>query len=218
MDLHPRLETDRRSGYERRKREAVNYFGPERRNGLERREVVTIIEGLPFQAMVAVQPAGDEAGGTPVVHRLVPVNGHRFLSPLLVVMRLASAFAYIEADEALGRRHVLEMMKQLVPSRHGRRHPTHDERVAHLDKVKDRAVYVHFGDAPSSETDYLCAVVIPEEPLVFEYESAAHERAARPLLRRCAKILGYDIVEAPAEDVAISSLVRSVNNVALSSY
>jgi hypothetical protein len=75
-------------------------------------------------------------------------------------------------------------------------------------KVKDRAVHVCFGDDPGANTGCLCAVVIPGEPLVFEYESAAHAQAVQPLLSRCAKVLGYGIVNCVAGDIA-ANLVPS---------
>ncbi len=115
-------------------------------------------------------------------------------------MRIASEFAYVEADEAAGSCHVQEMMRQLQVKNGHHRDSFLAERMAHLDKVKDKAVYVCFGDDPGGDAGYLCTVVIPGEPLIFEYESAAHERAVRPLLRRCAQVFGYEIVNGVAND------------------
>jgi len=63
----------------------------------------------------------------------------------------------------------------------------------HLEKVKERAIFVYFGDDPASETACLSTVLIPGEPLVFDFESAEHELQARHLLRRCARVIGCDI-------------------------
>jgi hypothetical protein len=110
-------------------------------------------------------------------------------------MRIASEFAYIEADEAAGHSRVEEIIRQ-IEARNGRRKdPLLAERLEHLQKVKERAVHVCFGDDPGADTGYLCAVVIPDAPLIFEYESAVHERSVQPLLSRCAKVLGYTIAE-----------------------
>lgn len=189
MDLRPHSDGDRRHGHERRTRNGLHYryCGPERRSGLDRRS-----------AALGVRPAYLESFAG--AHRLVPAKDHHFLSPLVVAMRLASEFAYVEADEAEGLRHVWEIMKQLDAKNNRHRDSLLAERLKHLDQVKERAVHVCFGDDPGGETEYLCTVVIPGEPLIFEYESAAHERAVRPLLRRCAQMLGYDILDGVADD------------------
>lgn len=191
---------DRRSGRERRKCSDPHYSGRERRGGAERRGARAgsgLLTVPPFVASrFAAVPVGAPAA---VAHRLVARNDQHFFGPLVVVKRLESEFAYVEADGAAGYRHVLEMMSQLEASKGNRRTFVYDERRERLNTVKDRAVYVHFGDDPSSETEYLCTIVIPGEPLVFQYESAAHESAAWLLLKRCAKILGYDIDKVSAD-------------------
>ena len=192
MELNTRMEVHRRSGCERRKHGDPHYRGPERRSGLDRRSAKLGIGPVCLEPTVGA-------------HRLVPINGNHFLSPLVVGMRLASEFAYVEADEAGGLRHVMELMRQLEAKKSHGRNSLRDERLEHLDKVKDRAVYLCFGEDPGCATGYLCTVVIPGEPLIFEYESPAHERAVQPLLRRCAQVLGYDIRDGVA-DVAGSHL------------
>ena len=42
-----------------------------------------------------------------MAHRLIARDGHRYLSPRVVVTRLESEFAYVESSEEDGRRHVL---------------------------------------------------------------------------------------------------------------
>lgn len=118
--------------------------------------------------------------------------------------RLGSEFPYVEADEAEGRRYVLEVMKRLETKIGQRKNSVLNELLDRLNRIKERVIYVRFGDDPSSETEYLAAAVIPGEPLVFEYESIAHERAAWPLLRRCATVLGYEIAKVTAGDFIAS--------------
>jgi hypothetical protein len=125
-------------------------------------------------------------------------------------MRIASEFAYIEADEAVGYNRVEDIIRQIEIRRRRNKDALLAERVEQLEKVKDRAVHVCFGDDPGSNTGYLCAVVIPGEPLVFEYESAEHERAVQPLLARCAKVLGYGVGNGVPGDL-VASLIPSVN-------
>jgi hypothetical protein len=204
MDLHDLLQVDKRSGIERRKYRNPGYGGRERRSGADRRSVMfgRRAEGAEASATTC---ANSGAGTGPLAHCLQAPNGQRFLSPLVVVKRLSCEFAYVEADEAEGYRHVLEMLAWLEAKIGGRTNSIHNERVQHLSAVKERAIHVLFGDDLSSENAYLCSVIIPGEPLVFEHASSAHERAVRPLLKRCARVLGYDIVKVASEDF-ISSL------------
>ena len=82
----------------------------------------------------------------------------------------------------------------------GRKVAGQSERVKYLAEAQSRAVYVRCGDNPGSETDYLSTVVIPGEPIIFEYDSKAHAQASRALLQRLAKVLGYKIVEWRIDD------------------
>jgi hypothetical protein len=125
---------------------------------------------------------------------LHPVNGNPYLSPLIVAMRIAAEFAYAETDEAAGRDHVVRLIAAIAWRKGRFPDGALEERVMRLDRMKDRAIQLCFGDDPGCDTGYLCTVAIPGEPLVFEYESAAHRNAVQPLLERCARVLGYAIV------------------------
>jgi hypothetical protein len=48
-----------------------------------------------------------------MAHRLCVREGERYLAPRLAVSRLESEFAYVEADEEDGRRHVAGIIRQL---------------------------------------------------------------------------------------------------------
>lgn len=198
---------ERRLGYDRRARSDPYYRGPERRSGIDRR-AVNGRRGSQCTALNGEHPLA-LAARPPVPHRLVPTNGHPFLSPLVVVMRLSSEFAYIEADEATGHSRVEEIIRQIESRSRRNKDALLAERLEQLEKVKDRAVHVCFGDDPGSDTGYLCAVLIPGEPLIFEYESAEHEAAVQPLLTRCAKVLGYGIGDGVAGDFTANLLPRA---------
>jgi hypothetical protein len=131
-----------------------------------------------------------------MAHRLCIRNGGRYLSPRLVVSRLESAFAYVEVDEEYGHRHVGGIIRQLRKMAAMGLMPVDNEYLERLKGAQRSAIYVYFGDNPGSELACLSAAVIPGEPLYFDYPSPAHAEAARPLLIRCAEVLGYDIVEA----------------------
>jgi hypothetical protein len=191
---------ERRTGQERRRRVDPLYRGPERRRGTDRR-AASSGRSNQRQALQGGHSTAAVAARQPAAHQLGPVNGHAYLSPLVVVMRIASEFAYIDADEKAGCDAVADIIrKSEVRNRRGR-DPLLAERIEQLERVKDRAVHVCFGDDPGCDKSYLCAVVIPGEPLVFEYDSLEHEQAVQPLLERCARILGYGVGQGIAGDL-----------------
>ena len=114
-----------------------------------------------------------------------------YFSPFGVVNRLKSEFSYVETDGEEGARYALKMLERLRAARSQRQ--VDRDMVERLDRVKNRVLFVCFGDAPSSELTLLNVYVIPGMPLEFEYASATHERAVQPLLERCAAVLGYEM-------------------------
>lgn len=125
--------------------------------------------------------------------RLLANNADAYLTPRAVVNRLKSAFLYVEADGEEGRRHVLETIEQLkadLSLRHA-----NQQMVERINQVKNRALFVCFGDDASSDAAILATYVIPGMPLVFEYASVAHEHAVQHLVTRCAAALGYEILK-----------------------
>jgi hypothetical protein len=130
-----------------------------------------------------------------MAHRLNARDGHRYLSPRVVVTRLEAEFAYVESSEEDGRRHVRGIVRQLQAIKEIGDIPVDTEHLDRLKRAQNGAIYVYFGDDPSSETAYLSTAVIPGEPLFIDYASRAHEQAAQTLLLRCADVLGYDVVE-----------------------
>lgn len=143
-----------------------------------------------------------------MAHRLVAGDGGRCLSPPLVVARLKCAFAYVEADEEEGHRHVGGIIRQLQQMARNDSIPADDEYLQRLTKVQRNSLYVYFGDDPGSELACLDTAVIPAEPLYFDYHSAAHESRTRHLLLRCAQVLGYEVVEVRIEAWSTPSVSR----------
>ena len=125
--------------------------------------------------------------------RLVANNPDAYLSPLALVTRLKSEFAYVETDGEEGRRHVLETIERMKGQRSSRQ--VDRDQIQWLDRVKNRALFVCFGDDASSDSVLLSTYVIPGEPLAFDYASVADERTVQPLLARCAAVLGYQILK-----------------------
>jgi hypothetical protein len=170
-------EQDKASGYDRRRRPDPAYRGPERRGVLAMRT----------PASAAPAKTGK------VARRLLLHAGNPASSPRVLLKLLQTEFPYVEADEAAGREHVLRLLRYLRTNHGGRRHVSYEQHIEHLETVKDRALFVYFGDDPASEAACLSTVLIPGEPLVFDFESAEHELQARHLLRRCARVIGCDI-------------------------
>jgi hypothetical protein len=196
---------ERRVGHDRRRRNDAAYRGPERRKGIDRRAASG---GRSNQRGALLGGRSTTAGAArpPVVHRVAPVNGHAYLSPLVIVMRIASEFAYIDADEQAGCDAVEDIIRKIEVRNRRSRDSLLTERIEQLARVKDRAVHVCFGDNPGCDKSYLCAVVIPGEPLIFEYDSLEHEEAVQPMLERCARILGYGVGLGIAGDLAANLL------------
>jgi hypothetical protein len=193
---------ERRCGSERRRRVDPSYRGPDRRKIIDRRAASSGRSsqrqgGHSTQAVAARQP---------VAHRLGPLNGNPHLSPLVVVMRIATEFAYIDADEKAGYDRVEDIIREIKARNRRSKDALLTYRIEELEKVKDRVVHVCFGDDPGCDKSYLCAVVIPGEPLIFDYESAEHEECVQPLIERCAKILGYGVGKAIPGDLTANLL------------
>ena len=125
--------------------------------------------------------------------RLVANKADSYLTPRVVVNRLKSEFSYVEADGEEGRRYILETVERLNANTSLRsvNHQTAED----LDRVKNRTIFVCFGDDVGSDAGLLSTYVIPGMPLLFEYASVAHEHAVRHLLTRCAVALGYKVVK-----------------------
>lgn len=200
---------ERRAGPDRRRRADASYRGPERRRGIDRR-AASGGRSSQREALRGEYSTNAVAARQPIAHRLGPLNGNQYLSPLVVVMRIAGEFAYIDADEKAGYERVEEIIRQIEVRNRRSKDTLLAERIEQLEKVRDRAVHVCFGDNPGCDKSYLCAVVIPGEPLIFDYESAEHEESVQPLIARCAKILGYGVSGAIAGDLT-ANLLPAVN-------
>jgi hypothetical protein len=125
--------------------------------------------------------------------RLLAATASAYLSPQTVVNRLKSEFSYVETDGEVGRRYIVETIARLRSDKTLR--DVSLQIVEKLDRIKNRTVFVCFGDDAGSDLEQLNTYVIPGMPLVFDYASAAHEKAVRLLLTRCAGVLGYEIVK-----------------------
>jgi len=128
-------------------------------------------------------------------HRLETAPRRDWLPAAVVLSRLYKEFLYFETDEELGRRHVEQLVACFESSL---KHGFSMQRQRHLHQLTTgatSAIYLHFGDNPGSNTEYLETVLIPQEPLVFGYQSVEHRLTAAPLLERCTSVLGYELVE-----------------------
>lgn len=118
-----------------------------------------------------------------------------YLNVSVVLSRVGQEFDYVETDEASGQRHVEQMIEAVLDRIDTTEYDDPRARARHLAAVKAEAIHVRCGDNPTSEAEYLSMVIVPGEPIRFVYESLAHEIAARPLLQRLARALGYKIVQ-----------------------
>lgn len=164
----------RRQSADRRVRHDLFYDGTERRRGRGRRasEASPRTENL-----------------------LEPIDSESYLRVPLVLSRIGSEFDYVETDKTAGQRYVEAMIKTISDRTGTLENEDHRERVRHLTTALPEAVHVRCGDNPTSESEFLSAVLVPGEPILFVYESLAHEIASRPLLQRLARALRYKIVQ-----------------------
>jgi hypothetical protein len=166
-------DQDRRQVADRRVRRNLPFSGTERRRGRGRRayELDPQTENL-----------------------LEPTDPESYLRVSVILSRISSEFDYVETDGAAGRRHVEAMIKEISDRAATSEDEDHRERLRHLTAAQPEAVHVRCGDNPTSESEFLSAMLVPGEPILFSYDSLAHEIAARPLLQRLARVLGYRIV------------------------
>jgi len=120
--------------------------------------------------------------------------------------QIAHPDPYTAAMQVIEDERVDEVIREMERRNRRARDPLLVERMEQLERVKDRAVHVCFGDNPGCDKSYLSAVVIPGEPLIFDYESAEHEESVQPLIERCAKILGYGTGKAIPGDLTANLL------------
>src|SRR5438128_2602263 len=106
-----------------------------------------------------------------------------------LLRRLSAEFDYIHADSEAGRSHVADMIAATL--RFSDALPHKQQQLADLRSVHDAAVYVTFGD---SEESVASCCLLPERPLFFDGPDEI-DGPARPLVERCAKILGYELYE-----------------------
>jgi hypothetical protein len=126
---------------------------------------------------------------------LEPADSENYLQVPVILSRISGEFDYIETDKSAGRRHVEEMIREIEERAGNSENEDHDVRKRHLKEALPEAIHVRCGDNPTSESEFLSATLVPGEPILFVYESLAQEIAARPLLQRFAKALGYKIVQ-----------------------
>jgi hypothetical protein len=164
----------RRQAGNRRLRHDPFYEGPERRRSRGRR---------PTEA-------------SPLTENLLePADSESYLQVPVILSRIGGEFDYVETDGAAGRRHVEAMIQALKDRTGTPENEDHHERAKHLAAALPDAMHVRCGDNPTSESEFLSAMLVPGEPILFSYESLAQEIASRPLLHRFARALGYRIVQ-----------------------
>ena len=122
-----------------------------------------------------------------MAHRLVPESECPPLDPGEVVRRLRREFVAVIADREAGARHLDQMIAQF------RRMGLPSEVIEGHRGRRGQAIEVLVTDDPASDVAHLKFVAMPGEGLFLGDHSAGHEDAARPLLERCARALGYRI-------------------------
>ncbi|RCS40584.1 hypothetical protein DTL42_24750 [Bremerella cremea] len=121
-----------------------------------------------------------------MAHILSPADGASYLDPEEVFRRLREEFDYTAIDRDEGSDVVAAIIAKLVELK------APQEVIDFQVACQDRAIQVKIAEDAVSE-DYLQFTVKPNDGIFIGYVSAEHEAAMRPLVERCARVLGYQI-------------------------
>src|SRR5512134_3309586 len=110
-------------------------------------------------------------------------------SPREVARRLRATFKYVRASRKLAREMIddsIQYLRQL--KRKGTLAGAEvNQRIERLRRHRRGALWVHIADRAADSLAFLQTLIVRGESLFFGYCSMEHERAAAPLLKRCAK-------------------------------
>ena len=123
-----------------------------------------------------------------VAHDLTRKTGQHYLLPEEIVRRLRLAFKHVDASQS----RAVESIEQSIQYMRGSG-AFSDEEIDRLRGMTDRAIDVIVADESPPGLGYLTVLIEPDEKLFFDYESQSHEKAAKPLLERIARLLDYDL-------------------------
>lgn len=123
---------------------------------------------------------------------LIPRNG-QYLSPMEVITRMQTAFAYVETSEEGAHAQVLAWMDQLAFVVDEVRSAAVDEYMAQLEHFQYAARFVHFGHNLGSDGVLLSLLMIPHQPLIIDAHGDDEETWY--LIYCCAGALGYEVFE-----------------------
>ncbi len=124
-------------------------------------------------------------------HELEPESGV-FLPPAEVVARLRQEFRIVEASREEAQVMIDGMLKYgewLATQGVTEGAPV----TANLKRVRDASLMVAVADKERYGKAYLSFLLKPDQAIFVDYEDAHHEDAARSLLERAARALGYRI-------------------------
>lgn len=124
-----------------------------------------------------------------------------WLPAALLIPRLQDAFRFLESDVDIGIRYTESLIRHLERLQKAEYLARRHEQIEHLSQRIPQALYLRYGDDPSSTTEFLETLLLPATPMVFRYSCQAHADAAYPLLKRSADLLGYSISELRGVDL-----------------
>ena len=122
-----------------------------------------------------------------MAHRLEPPKGRADLDPKKIAHLLREEFTYCAIDAEQGADDVGDMIAKLIDLK------APQEIIDKAMAGREHSFRVTIADDMASE-DYLSFFIQPETGPLIGYYSAQHEAATRPLLERCARALGYEII------------------------
>lgn len=120
-------------------------------------------------------------------HELKPKDGAPFLAPVEAISRLRSEFDYVTVDSDAGADHVGEMLATFL------RLKAPETTVQFYSSRQKQSFMVEIADAADTDLSVYFALV-PDVALLIGYSSAQDEAVCLPLVERCARALGYQVV------------------------
>jgi hypothetical protein len=130
---------------------------------------------------------------------LTPRDGGRYLEPAEVVKRMQAEFAYVETTAEGARNQVSAWLEQLAFVTADGCRADADRYIDQLERSRDAACFVHFGDDLGARGVLLQMLMIPHQPLTVEAHDGDEETWL--LICRAAAALDYEVFEPQSEAV-----------------
>ena len=123
-----------------------------------------------------------------MAHRLEPLTGREYLPCMEAIVRIREEFDDVDFDQDQGSDDVGDIIAKLIELK------APQQIIDHAMAGRDDSYHVTISDGPSDGDCSISFILQPNTGPLIGYHSRQHEEQSRPLLERCAKALGYQII------------------------